>query len=58
MIPGSALYYAMQNVVYREFEEAAQSANTALTIALAISLGIVFVTVITKIKNELIRKDR
>ncbi len=58
MIPGSALYYAMQNVVYREFEAAAESANTALTIALAISLGIVFVTVTAKIKNDLKRKDR
>ena len=58
MIPGSSLYYAMEDLVYKDVEGAGISANKALTIALAISLGIVLVTIVNRILNDLKAKRR
>ena len=57
LIPGASLYYAMDSVMDRNIEAAAYNANNALTIALAISMGIVLVTLINKFKNELKKRS-
>ena len=56
LIPGSALYYAMDALIDRNVESSASYGNTALTIALAISMGIVLVAVFNKIIHEIRRK--
>ena len=53
LIPGASLYYAMDSVLERDMEAAAYNGNNALTIALAISMGIVMVAVISKVYTEL-----
>lgn len=55
LIPGASLYYTMDAVLERDMEAAAYNGNNALTIALAISMGIVMVAVVNKVITELRR---
>lgn len=48
LIPGASLYYAVDSLLDRDLEAAAYNGNNALTIAIAISMGIVLVTLINK----------
>lgn len=52
LIPGASLYYAMESLLDRDMEAAAYNGNNALTIALAISMGIIFVAVAGKFRTE------
>jgi uncharacterized membrane protein YjjB (DUF3815 family) len=52
LIPGASLYYAVDSLLERDLEAAAYNGNNALTIALAISMGIVLVTLVNKFKLE------
>ncbi|MBR6956500.1 MAG: threonine/serine exporter family protein [Firmicutes bacterium] len=52
LIPGASLYYAVDGLLERDLEAAAYNGNNALTIALAISMGIVLVTLVNKFKLE------
>ena len=56
LIPGASLYYAVDSLLERDLEAAAYNGNNALTIALAISMGIVLVTLINKFRIELKNK--
>ncbi len=58
LIPGSALYYAMDNLVNKNYEEAGAAANSAMTIALAISMGIVLVTLAYKFIQEFRKREK
>ena len=53
LIPGASLYYTVDGILEKDLEAAAYNGNNALTIALAISMGIVLVTVANKFKLEL-----
>ena len=53
LIPGASLYYTVDSILEKDLEAAAYNGNNALTIALAISMGIVLVTVANKFKLEL-----
>ena len=53
LIPGASLYYAMDSLLDKDLEAAAYYGNNALTIALAISMGIVLVTLVNKYRLEL-----
>lgn len=48
LIPGGSLYYTMAGLVNREQQLFAQSGENALTMALAIALGIVSIALLTK----------
>jgi uncharacterized membrane protein YjjB (DUF3815 family) len=52
LIPGASLYYAMESLLDKDMEAAAYNGNNALTIALAISMGIIFVAVAGKFRTE------
>ena len=52
LIPGASLYYAMESLLDKDMEAAAYNGNNALTIALAISMGIIFVAVAGKFRAE------
>ncbi|MGN0736030.1 MAG: threonine/serine exporter family protein [Anaerovoracaceae bacterium] len=56
LIPGGSLYYTMLGLVEQDEEMFAQSGISALTIALAISLGFVVVALANKYINILMRK--
>ena len=53
LIPGASLYYAVESLLDRDLEAAAYNGNNALTIALAISMGIVLVTLANKFRTEI-----
>ena len=55
LIPGASLYYAMDSLLEKDMNAASFNANKALTIALAISMGIVLVAVINKFRAEIKR---
>ena len=48
LIPGGSLYYTMAGLVNRDQEQFAQNGENALTMALAIALGFVFIALMTK----------
>ena len=48
LIPGGSLYYTMAGLVNGDESMLAESGSAAVTIALAISLGFVVVSVITR----------
>ena len=52
LIPGASLYYAVDGLLERDLEAAAYNGNNSLTIALAISMGIVLVTLVNKFQLE------
>ena len=56
LIPGGSLYYTMLGLVEQNEEMFAQSGISALTIALAISLGFVVVALANKYINIFLRK--
>lgn len=56
LIPGGSLYYTMLGLVEQDEEMFAQSGISALTIALAISLGFVVVALANKYINIFLRK--
>ena len=58
LIPGASLYYAVDSVLERDMEAAAYNGNNALTIALAISMGIVLVALVSKFRTEFRKRIR
>ena len=48
LMPGGSLYYTMAGLVNRDQEQFAQNGENALTMALAIALGFVFIALMTK----------
>ena len=56
LIPGGSLYYTMLGLVEQDEEMFAESGVSALTIALAISLGFVVVALANKYINIFLRK--
>lgn len=57
-IPGGALYYAMHHALNKQWDLFSQKALTALQIALALAMGIIVVTTMTRLLIALLRKVR
>ena len=49
MVPGGGLYYAMSNVLAKDYEQAAKYASNTITTAIALAFGIVVVIIGVKL---------